>query len=138
MISKEQAEAIKQKIGSVDGPRLIKTFNSLGIGGESLDLSTSGYIFIPKTAVKNIPYLQSELCFVSKVGRSFKITEEGEKLAIDTMTLKQTEKHRNPRIITRYFDSCQSTGPQKRRDHVIEQEDAENALRALRKLWFNI
>lgn len=86
MISQEHAEAITKKLGSMDSPGLIEKLNSLGVG-ENLKLTDTG-ISIPKAVVKDLPKLKRELSTLSKAGRTFKISEEGEKLLINTSKLK--------------------------------------------------
>jgi hypothetical protein len=86
MMRKEQIETITEKVGSADAPGLIEKLNSLGVG-EDIKLTDVG-ISIPKTVVTKISVLQSELSSLSKVGRTYEISEEGERIIINTITIK--------------------------------------------------
>jgi hypothetical protein len=101
MMRKDQAEVIMKEIGSVDGPGLVDKLNALGVG-ENLELTDVG-ISIPKAVVADVSNLQSELSSLSKEGRAFEITEEGEKLVINTLKMK-------PSFLSKYSVFPQSTG----------------------------
>jgi len=106
MMRKEQIETITVKVGNADAPGLIDKLNSLGVG-EDIKLTGVG-ISIPKTVVTNIPVLQSELSSLSKVGRLYEISEEGERIIINTIKLKPSSLPKYsafPRSTDRYNTS---------------------------------
>lgn len=99
MMRKDQIEMLTKKVGEIDALGLIEKLKFLGVG-EDIKFIDIG-ISIPKTAIENIPALQAELSSLSKVGRSFKIKEEGERLVIDTNSFnfgsRQTSNSRAPK-----------------------------------------
>lgn len=88
MISKELAETISQKIGNIDAPSLIKKLNSLGVGNDIKLIEDS--LSIPKSAITDVSSLQAELSSLSKVGRLFEATEDGDRLLINIVKVKPT------------------------------------------------
>lgn len=118
----DQKEEITKSIGTLDAPHLIAKIESLGVG-EDVKLYDRG-ISIPRVSVNDISVLQKELSTLSKAGRSFEITVDGNRINIDTIKQNaQSYSHFSSR--ENLFQSSLSRSGERNNPWGITEEKAE-------------